>query len=52
MESMREAIEKYAKEIRNRGDVGVVAQMNEQFYQPMKKFAENLAKTDPAGNDE
>jgi hypothetical protein len=49
-ESMREAIQKYAKEIRNRGDVGVVAQMNEQFYQPIKKFAENLATIHPAGN--
>jgi hypothetical protein len=48
---MREAIEEYAKEIRNRGDLGVVAQMNEQFYQPVKKYAENLARAGPAGND-
>jgi hypothetical protein len=50
-DQMREAIEQYAKVIRNRGDQGVVAQMNEQFYQPIKKFAEDLGKTGSAGND-
>jgi hypothetical protein len=46
---MREAIEQYAKVIRNRGDLGAVAQMNEQFYRPMRKFAEDLltAAADP-----
>jgi len=47
---IREAIEEYAKEVRNRGDVGVVAQMNEQFYRPIKKFADDLAKPHPAGD--
>jgi hypothetical protein len=47
---MREAIEEYAKEVRNRGDVGVVAQMNEQFYRPIKKFADDLAKPRPSDN--
>ena len=49
-DSMREVIEEYAKEIRNRGDVGVVAQLNEQFYRPIKKFADDLAKPSPVGN--
>ena len=48
---MREAIEEYVENVRNRSDIGVVAQMNEQFYQPMKKVAEDLTKTGVAGKD-
>lgn len=40
----RMAVEKYAEEIRNRGDQGVVAQMNEQFYQVINRFHRTLVR--------
>ena len=37
------AIEKYAQDIRNRSDLGTVAQLNEQYYKILKHFAESLS---------
>ncbi|MHB0998642.1 MAG: alpha-glucuronidase family glycosyl hydrolase [Armatimonadota bacterium] len=39
----KKAVEKYAQDIRNRGDQGVIAQMNEQFYQILRRYAMNLS---------
>ena len=36
------AIEKYAENIHDRSDLGVVAQLNEQYYRILKHFAESL----------
>ena len=38
----RMMIEKYAEETRNRNDQGVVAQLNEQYYQVLKRFANEI----------
>lgn len=38
-----QAVSKYAEAIRNRGDQGVVAQLNEQYYRVLKRFHVSLA---------
>lgn len=38
----RQAIKKYAEDIRNRGDQGVIAQLNEQYYQVLRRHARGL----------
>jgi hypothetical protein len=38
----KEAIETYARVIRNTGDKGVVAQMNEQYYKVLKDCLKSL----------
>lgn len=35
----RRAIEKYSQHVRNRGDQGVIAQLNEQYYQAIRRYA-------------
>ena len=40
----REAIEKYAADIRNRSDQGLIAQLNEQYYKVIEQFASSLAQ--------
>ncbi|MBI2844897.1 MAG: hypothetical protein HYX78_16005, partial [Armatimonadetes bacterium] len=39
----RQAINKYAEDVRNRGDQGVIAQLNEQCYGVLKKFYSDQA---------
>jgi hypothetical protein len=38
----RQMIEKYAQDIRNRGDLGLLAQVNEQVYRMIKNFTNDL----------
>jgi hypothetical protein len=42
VEQSRMAIEKYAEEVRNRGDQGVIAQMNEQYFSVVKNHYSTL----------
>jgi biotin operon repressor len=41
----RQAIEKYAEEVRNREDQGVIAQLNEQYYKMIKQFLLSITQT-------
>lgn len=43
LELARKAIEHYASDIRDRGDLGVVAQLNEQYYKPILAFHTSLS---------
>lgn len=45
----RLTIETYAREVRNRGDLGVIAQMNEQVYRRVKDYAASLGEEESAG---
>lgn len=38
----RQAIEKYAEDVRNRGDLGVIAQLNEQHYKILERYMISL----------
>ncbi|MDO8587565.1 MAG: hypothetical protein Q7T82_11055 [Armatimonadota bacterium] len=42
VELAKQAIEKYAEEVRNRGDQGVIAQLNEQYYGVVKQYLNAL----------
>ncbi|MHB1459142.1 MAG: alpha-glucuronidase family glycosyl hydrolase [Armatimonadota bacterium] len=44
----RQAVKKYAQDIRNRGDQGVLAQLNEQFYQIVRRNALLLQAENPS----
>lgn len=39
LQSAQEAVEIYAKDVRNRNDLGVIAQMNVQLLQPLRELA-------------
>jgi hypothetical protein len=41
-EYARLTIERYAREVRNRGDLGVIAQVNEQVYRMVRNYARSL----------
>ncbi len=38
----RQAVETYAEDVRNTGDLGALAQLNEQYFQSVRRFANNL----------
>jgi hypothetical protein len=44
LRQLKKSIEIYAQDIRNRNDLGVIAQLNIQYYQVMKKFCDDLAR--------
>ena len=48
LELSKQAIEKYAEEVRNRGDQGVIAQMNEQYYKVLKQHFISMRGADNA----
>lgn len=43
VELTKRAIEKYAEEIRNRGDLGVIAQLNAQHYDILRQYLMSLS---------
>lgn len=43
LEKSKDAIEKYAEDIRNTNDIGVIAQLNKQYYEPLKALNNTMS---------